>query len=336
MNEITFGIIGCGRIANRHANIINSIGKLIAVCDIDTQKADEFAKSYQAKAFYNIEELLANAKFEVAVICTPNGLHAVHSIAALNAGCHVLCEKPMAISVDDCKKMIEVAEKNNRLLFIVKQNRYNPPVVAVKKLLDENRLGKIFMADLTCLWNRDEAYYKNSWKGTKELDGGTLFTQFSHFIDLLYWYFGDVKNCSASLYNLNHKGIIDFEDCGSIILEFENGIAGSVNFSVNSYKKNMEGSLTIIAQNGTLKIGGEYLNELEYQHIKDYEIVNLPKGNLANNYGHYTGSMSNHELVYQNVVDVIINNNPIATTGFEGMKSVEIIEKIYKSAKINY
>lgn len=270
---------------------------------------------------------------DVFVICTPNGLHAAHTIAALNAGFHVLCEKPMAIASADCRKMIEAAEKNNRHLFIVKQNRFNPPVVAVKQAIDEGRLGKIYSIQLNCYWNRDEAYYQNSWKGTTDLDGGALFTQFSHFIDLLYWMFGDVKKVHALLRNYHHQGIIEFEDTGVATLEFENGIIGALNYTVNSHQKNMEGSLTIFGEKGTVKIGGEYLNELEYQNIEGYEITGLPAGNPPNNYGHYVGSMSNHKKVYENLVDVLLNKGAIATNGFEGMKTVEIIEKIYASVQ---
>jgi predicted dehydrogenase len=226
--------------------------------------------------------------------------------------------------------MIKEAERANKRLFIVKQNRYNPPIQAVKEVLDENRLGKVFSIQLNCFWNRNPEYYTQSeWKGTKNLDGGTLFTQFSHFIVLLYWLFGDVKNVEAATRNFMHDQIIDFEDAGVVIVEFYNGIIGTINYNVNSYAKNMEGSLTIFGESGTVKIGGQYLNELEYQNIKDYKITNLPAGNPPNNYGQYVGSMSNHNRVYENVIEVLVNQGIIATNGFEGLKTVEIIDKIY-------
>jgi len=186
---------------------------------------------------------------------------------------------------------------------------------------------------LNCFWNRNEDYYKNSWKGTRALDGGTLFTQFSHFIDLLYWMIGDVREAMAYSGNLGHKGMIEFEDTGCIALQFYNGCIGTINYTVNSFGKNMEGSLTIFAEKGTVKIGGQYLNELEYQKIDGYEIKDLPPGNPANNYGQYQGSMSNHDKVYANVIDVLMNGGVIATNGFEGLKTVEIIDKIYTAAK---
>lgn len=328
--ELNFSIIGCGRIARRHAAILQRYGKLVAVCDTIVDKANELAEKYGVYAYEDLHDMFTHHReTDVVVVCTPNGLHAAHSIAALKAGFHVLCEKPMAIRVDDCAQMISTADEMNKLLFIVKQNRFNPPVVAVKKVLDEGRLGKVYSFQLNCFWNRNADYYKNSWKGTKELDGGTLFTQFSHFIDLLYWMFGDVKNTHAVLKNFHHQGIIEFEDTGVVTFEFEDGIIGALNYTVNSYEKNLEGSLSIFGEKGTVKIGGQYLNELEYQNIKGYEITGLPAGNPPNNYGHYVGSMSNHDKVYENLIDVLQNGGTIATNGFEGMKTVGIIERVY-------
>ena len=331
---IQFAIIGCGRIAQRHAEHINKFGKLIAVCDVVKEKADALAKEYNATAYYDPADLLANEKnIDVVSVCSPNGLHAEHSIQSLKAGFHVLCEKPMAINVSDCGEMIKTAEQFNKRLFAIKQNRFNPPVEAVKKIIDEGRLGKIFSVQLSCFWNRNEDYYHNSWKGTKELDGGTLYTQFSHFIDLLYWMIGDVKEVEAFTGNFAHTDSIEFEDTGVVILKFQNGAIGTVNYTVNSFGKNMEGSLTIFGEKGTVKIGGQYLNELEYQNIDGYKIENLPVGNTANNYGNYQGSMSNHDKVYENLVAVLDNNASIATNAFEGLKTVEIIDKIYSKAK---
>ena len=331
---IKFAIIGCGRIAQRHAQHIKNNGVLVAVCDIVKEKADALAREYDAKSYYTIQELLAAERdIDVVAICSPNGLHAEHSILSLKAGCNVLCEKPMAITSDDCDKMMTVAKESGKQLFAIKQNRFNPPVAAVKKILDEGRLGKIFSVQLTCFWNRNEDYYSNSWKGTKDLDGGTLYTQFSHFIDLLYWMFGDVKEVGSFIGNYAHKDIIEFEDSGVAIVNFENDVIATINYSVNSYKKNMEGSLTILGEKGTVKIGGQYLNELEYQEIENYKIENLPVGNRANNYGDYQGSMSNHDKVYENVVAVLEGKETISASAFDAMKTVDIIEKIYKAAK---
>ncbi len=338
MGKLKFGLIGCGRIAQRHAEHISNVGELKAVCDIDLRKAQLLGEKYKANIYSDIDELLEHEKdIDVISICTPNGLHAEHTIKSLKAGFHVLCEKPMAISVLDAGKMIDAAEKANKRLFIVKQNRFNPPVAAVKNLIDNNKLGRIYSVHLSCFWNRNFEYYTNSdWKGTKELDGGTLFTQFSHFIDLLFYLIGDVQEVYSFNENFTHKDIIEFEDTGVAILKFYNGALGTVNYTVNSYKKNMEGSITIFGEKGTVKIGGQYLNELEYQNIEGVKIEGLPEGNPPNNYGQYVGSMSNHSEVYKNVVNVLENGGIIATNGFEGLKTVEIIDKIYRSAaKLN-
>lgn len=337
MNKLNFAIVGCGRIAERHAEQIARLATLRAVCDIVESKANQLGHKYGSKVYVNIDDLLLNEKdLDVVSICSPNGLHAEHSIKVFRNGIHVLCEKPMAISVFDCGEMIKEAERANKRLFIVKQNRYNPPVLVTKAIIDENRLGKIFSVQLNCFWNRNFEYYTQSdWKGTKNLDGGTLYTQFSHFIDLLYWLFGDVKNVEAVTRNFMHEQIIEFEDTGVAVIEFFNGIIGTINYNVNSFAQNMEGSLTIFGEMGTVKIGGQYLNELEYQNIKDYKIINLPQGNPPNNYGQYVGSMSNHNKVYENVIEVLLNQGIIATNGFEGLKTIEIIDKIYTAAKKN-
>jgi UDP-N-acetyl-2-amino-2-deoxyglucuronate dehydrogenase len=255
MKKVRFAIIGCGRIARRHAEQINKYGDLVAVCDVVRNKADALGSEFDATAFYNIDDMLASgAEIDVISICTPNGVHAAQAIKCLKAGMHVLCEKPMAITVNDCGEMIKAAEKANKRLFAIKQNRFNPPVAAVKQAIDEGRLGKLFSFQLSCFWNRREDYYKDSWKGTQDLDGGTLFTQFSHFIDLLYWIIGDVKSVHAYVSNYAHKGMIEFEDTGVVILEFYNGVIGTINYTVNSYEKNMEGSLTLFGEKGTVKL----------------------------------------------------------------------------------
>lgn len=331
MSKVAFSLIGCGRIGQRHAEHINNKGVLSAVCDINPDRANDLGKKYNANIYTSIDELLEKENdTDVISVCTPNGLHSEHTIKALRAGYHVLCEKPMAITVVDCERMINESLKFNKRLFIVKQNRFNPPVEAVKKCIDEGRMGKILSLQLSCFWNRHPGYYTESeWKGTKLLDGGTLYTQFSHFIDLLFWMFGDIKEVMGFAGNLLHQETIEFEDSGVVAVRFYNGILGTINYTVNCYQKNMEGSLTIFGEKGTIKIGGKYLNELEYQAIEDFVVDNLPEGKPPNMYGDYVGSMSNHDKVYENVVDVLNNSGIIATNGFEGLKTVEIIDKIY-------
>ena len=328
---IRFGLVGVGRIGKRHIEHIVNNGTLVAICDNHLSKTAEVEEKYGCNVYTDYAEMmLAKEEFDVLAICTPNGLHAKQTIMALRAGYHVLCEKPMALSVYDCGEMIKEAEKANRRLFIVKQNRYNPPVAEVKRLLDEKILGDIYSVQLNCFWNRNEGYYKNTWKGTKDLDGGILYTQFSHFIDLLYWMIGDIKTINAFSANQSKRTDIEFEDTTTAICKFYNGTIGTMNFTINAYGKNMEGSLTIFGSKGNVKIGGQYLNELEYQNIEGYEVKDLPQGNPANNYGQYQGSMSNHDKVYENVVDVLSNAGVIATNGYEGLKTVEIIDKIYE------
>lgn len=333
-SPVRFAIIGCGRIAQRHAEHIQKAANLVAVCDTIADRAEALANKSGARPYLCIERLLeCEPDIDVVSVCTPNGLHAEHAIKALQAGHHVLCEKPMAITVHDCGAMIRAAEQANRRLFAVKQNRFNPPVEAVKNAIDQGKLGRIYSLQLTCFWNRNEEYYTDSWRGTKALDGGTLFTQFSHFIDLLYWMIGDVKRIRAFGANFAHKGMIEFEDSGIVLLEFFCGALGTINYSVNSYKHNMEGSLTILAERGSAKIGGEYLNRLDYQEIEGFAIADLPPGNTANMYGTYRGSMSNHDKVYENVIDVLRHGGSISANAFDGFKTVEIIDRIYRQMR---
>ena len=327
--EHGFALIGCGRIGSRHAAQMVKVGKLVAVCDVDFPKAKDLAEKYGALAFESIDELLnSSAGVDVVSICTPNGLHAEHSIKALESNRHVLCEKPLSISVSDARKMIDAASQHNRKLFVVKQNRYNPPVVAVKKLLAEGKLGKIYSFQINGFWNRPKEYYTDNWRGTKHLDGGTLFTQFSHFIDLLYWFLGDVKTVKAFARNFHHP-TIEIEDTGIAILEMISGAIGTLNYTVNAFEKNMEGSFTLFGEKGTVKIGGQYLNTLEYQSIDGEKIEIEASGNESNHYGFYQGTMSNHDKVYENLIEALQNNNHDFASAQDGLKTVEIIEKIY-------
>ncbi len=326
--KYSFGIVGCGRIARRHAEQIIKVGKLVAACDIDKQALHEMTEEFDCTGYASIELLLLQEpEIDIICICTPNGLHAQQAIASLKAGKHVLVEKPLALYSDDARQMIAEANKASRKLFVVKQNRYNPPVVAVKKLLNEDKLGNILSFQINCFWNRPQAYYTSAWKGTRELDGGVLYTQFSHFIDLLFWFLGEVKDVKSLSKNFIHP-TIEIEDCGVVLLEMLGGAIGTINYTTNSYQKNMEGSITLFGEKGTVKIGGQYLNELEYQCM-DEEIFALPVGKPANLYGFYQGSMSNHDKIYENLIMAIANDHHEFANGEDGLKTVEIIEKIY-------
>lgn len=330
--DIQFAIVGCGKIATRHAENIRRVGKLIAVCDIIPEKANQLSNQFNARAYYSIEDLLVKETgVDVISICTPNGLHALHSIRSLEAGKHVLCEKPMCLTTTEAIAMKKAALASGRKFFVVKQNRYNPPVIAVKELIASNKLGRILSLQVNGFWNRDKNYFENTWKGTRKLDGGILFTQFSHFIDLAWWLAGDIKTVKAIRKNLLLKDSIETEDNCVVIAEFVNGAVGSFHFSINAFEKNMEGSVTVIAEKGTIKIGGEYLNVLEYQRVAGLKPIQTPKGNLPNDYGFYQGSMSNHDKVYDNLVAALGNPDHAYAGAEDGLKTVEIIEKIYAS-----
>jgi len=329
-----FAIIGCGHIARRHAAQIATYGVLQAVCDTVTSRARELAAKYEARPYFSVEELLATEKPDVVSVCTPNGLHAEHAIKALEAGCHVLCEKPMCISRESGLRMMAAAEKAGKKLYVVKQNRYNPPVEAIKKLLEEGKLGRIHSFQVNCFWNRPVAYYTDSWHGTRELDGGILFTQFSHFIDLLYWLLGDVESAQGTRSNFIHGDAIDFEDTGVALLRLASGAIGTLQYTVNSHQRNMEGSVTIFGDRGTVKIGGQYLNNIDFFAVQDETAPILPAGQSSNNYGFYEGSMSNHDKVYYHLIQALDNPGYRFVEAGEALKTVEIIEKIYTSSPL--
>lgn len=333
-SSLRFGLIGCGRIGSRHAQIMQDHGKLVAVCDINPQKAADFALRFGAEAFTSHSEMLKawEDRMDVVVVCSPNGLHALHATDSLKAGFHVLCEKPMAFTRKEANSMIATAAEQQRHLWVVKQNRFNPPVLAVKQLLNEGRLGKIFNIQLNCFWNRPSEYYQDSWKGTLALDGGTLYTQFSHFIDLLIWFFGPLEPLDVQLANFHHQGEIEFEDTGIVTGKFRNGILASIHYTVNAYRQNMEGSITIFGEKGTIKIGGQYLNELDYQQLEGPAIEGLPPGNPPNQYGNYVGSMSNHPLVYEGLLNVLRGKGKMINSLEDAALTVEAIEKIYRKS----
>jgi len=333
---IRFGIIGCGYIGNRHAKHITEHpdAKLVAVYDIDNRISEDFANNYKTKQSEALSELLQHTEIDIVSVCTPNGNHFQSALAALEAGKHVIIEKPMTLKRKHAEGLVNAALHNNKQIFVVKQNRFNPPVQAVKKLLDEGKLGQIYYVVVNCYWNRNKEYYQSSkWKGTKELDGGTLFTQFSHFIDISYYLFGDVENINGITKNTAHDGLIEFEDTGSFTYTYLNGALGSLNYTTASFEQNMEGSITVFAENATIKIGGKYLNTLEYQKTAGFDISDLPASGPANDYGFYKGSMSNHDKMIANVIDVLNGRNQIMTNALDGIKVVDIIERMYKAAK---
>ncbi len=331
-NKIKFAVIGCGHIGKRHAEMINrnEESELVALIDVK-DKSILGIENYHVPLFKDLGDFLTSGiEVDVINVATPNGFHAEQGMQILEAGKHLVVEKPMSLTKQDAEKLIFKGLQKHKQVFCVMQNRYSPPSVWLKELLESGKLGKIFMVQVNCYWNRDERYYKpESWHGKKDLDGGTLFTQFSHFIDLMYWYFGDITNIQAKFADFNHANLTDFEDSGFVSFDFVNGGMGSLNYSTSIWNKNLESSITIIAENGSLKVGGQYMNEVEYCHIKDYEMPELAPTNPGNDYGAYKGSAANHHYIIENVVDVLKGRAAITTNALEGLKVVDIIERIY-------
>lgn len=332
MTKIKFGVIGQGHIGKRHAEMVrrNPNCELVAVCDV-APKEKLGLDTLQEKFYNSVDELLKNhPDIDVINVCTPNGLHATHSLKALEANKHVVVEKPMALSKADCEKIIYKALDQSKTVFCVMQNRYSPPSVWLKEMITNKTLGDIYMVQLNCYWNRDERYYKaGGWKGTQDLDGGTLFTQFSHWIDIMYWLFGDIKNIQAKFADFNHQNSTAFEDSGFVSFDFVNGGMGSINYSTAVWDKNLESSLTIVGSKGSIKVGGQYMDQVDVCNIKDYVMPTLAETNPANDYGAYKGSANNHHNVIENVVDTITGKTKITTNALEGLKVVDIIERIY-------
>lgn len=332
-DPIRFAIVGFGYIGRRHAETIlnNPNAELVSICEIETEKNFE-GLSDEIHLFNDLEQMMKESpEFDVLCVATPNGFHAEHALMGLAHQKHVIIEKPMALKKEDGEKIVLKSKQVAKEVFCVMQNRYSPPAEWLKKIVSDGVLGKIFMVDINCYWNRDSRYYLNSaWKGTGDLDGGTLFTQFSHFVDLMYWVFGDVKDLQARFKDFNHSELTDFEDSGIISFEFVNGGMGSLSYSSAIWDKNMESSITVIAEYGTIKIGGQYMNKVEYCHIKDYTMPELEASAPPNDYGTHQGSASNHHHFYNNVIGALKSNEAITTNALDGLKVVEIIESIYE------
>ena len=331
--KIRFAVVGCGHIGKRHAEMVvrDPGAELVALCDI-RPKEELGIEAYPVAFFSDMTSLLQSGlDIDVINICVPNGLHAELAILAIESGHHVVIEKPMALQVQDAERVLQTSLKYQKEVFCVMQNRYSPPSVWIKQMIDSGRLGKIYLVQLNCFWNRDERYYKlGGWHGDACLDGGTLFTQFSHFIDIMYWLFGDIQHIQARFADFNHQQLTDFEDSGLVTFEFVNGGMGCLNYSTAVWNKNMESSMLIVAENGSVKIGGQYMNEVEYCHIKDYEMPELAPTNPGNDYGPYKGSAQNHNFVIRNVVEVLQHTGAQnTTTALEGLKIVDIIRRIY-------
>ncbi len=333
--KIKFAVSGFGHIGRRHATIINeySDSELVAVIDTNPKAKEHELFPAGVPFFTSIEEFFASGiKADVVNVAAPNGFHCPHAIMALENGCNVVIEKPMGLSKADCENVIFKALNVSKQVFVVKQNRYSPPSQWMKKVVSGKTIGEVLMVQVNCYWNRDDRYYKaGGWKGTLDLDGGTLFTQFSHFIDIMYWVFGDIKNIKAIFKDFNHANSTEFEDSGVVNFEFVNGGMGAINFSTSVWDKNMESSITVVGTKGSFKVGGQYMNEIEYCHIENYVMPELPPTNPPNDYGPFKGSAANHHYVIENVVKTLNGEDTITANALEGLKVVDIIERIYES-----
>jgi len=332
LDKIKFAVVGLGSIGKRHIAVLDAEpnAEIVAICDTDENKCIELSGLYGGLKWYNdFDTMLGEVQADVVNIVTPHALHKSMSIAASKKGFNVLVEKPMALSVEDCNEMNIAAQKSGVKLWVVKQNRHNVPVRLAKEAIAAGRLGKIFMIKCDILWNRYQGYYDDSpWRGILKEEGGALFTQASHFIDLLIWWCGDIVSVKGHMETQNHS--IETEDSGCAIMKFSSGTIGSLVWTTCVYNKNYEGSITIIGERGTIKIGGKYLNKIEYWDVEGFPLdENIEYTDLPNAYGKYQGTSSNHDKVISDLINELRTGNGTMVDGFEGVKTIDAIEKIY-------
>lgn len=335
MKKLKVAVIGLGRIYPRHIDdSINQLNELelVAVCDIDKKLAQKVGKKYQVQAFNDYKEMIKNTKVDIISICTPNATHYDIGLYLAKQNIHTIMEKPLAINYEKTKKLIEAYEASKATLFPVLQVRYNPAVIALKQYVDQGFLGKIFSANLIIRWCRPQEYFNESpWKGTKKIDGGTLLTQGIHYIDVMQY----VMGCVDSLYAITdlkaHK--IEVEDMANAILNFKSGARANLEFTVNTYPKNLECSLTVLGEYGTVKIGGNAMNEIDIWEVKNTPKPVIPRGLEPNVYanGMYIGSCPNHIMIYKNLVNVLIEGKKSYIEAKDALESIKIIDYIKKS-----
>ncbi len=332
-HKIKFAVVGCGHIGKRHANMIsrNPEAELVGIVDVRSKQELELGE-IDVPVFTSMEALFqSDIEVDVINVCTANGLHAEHAMYALSNNKHVVVEKPLGLHTDNCKAVISKSEEVGRHVFCVMQNRFSPPSVWIKNVIDNKLLGDIYMVQLNCFWNRDDRYYKKGgWKGTIEMDGGTLFTQFSHFIDMMYWLFGDITDIKGKFHNYRHQDSTEFEDSGIINFSFINGGLGSFNYSTAVWDKNIESTITIIGSKGSVKLGGQYMEEVQHCHIDNYEMPELPKLSTKHDYGDYKGAAANHHFIIENVIDTLNGKTEMSINVEDGLKVVDIIERMYE------
>ena len=333
MKTVKIGLIGCGRISKNHLDAVSQIpeAEFVAVCDLVEEKMQAVAENYGIKNIYtNYQEMLEKENLNLVSICTPSGLHPQMGIEVANHKINVLTEKPMATNIESADALIRACDQNKVKLFVVKQNRLNATMQLLKRAIDKGRFGRIYLAESNVFWQRPQSYYDaEKWRGTWEFDGGAFMNQASHYVDALYWLLGNVDSVMA--YTATMARRIEAEDTGCAILHFRNGIIATINVTMLTYPKNFEGSITIIGEKGTVKIGGVAVNKIEKWEFEDYDdddrIAQDANYQPPNVYGF------GHNPYYRNVIDVLLGKDVPSTDGRDGRKSVEIIQAIYRSAK---
>jgi UDP-N-acetyl-2-amino-2-deoxyglucuronate dehydrogenase len=329
---VRVGLVGCGRISGSHVASIDKIDglRLVAVADVEIDRANALAEGRGIPAFRTVEELVGGAECDVVTVCTPSGLHPAHGIVAARAGRHVIVEKPMAISLADADALVQACDAAGVHLFVVKQNRLNPPVQLLRRAVDKGRFGRIYLANTTVRWTRPQEYYDAApWRGTWEFDGGAIMNQASHYVDLIQWLVGPVESVVAKTATLARQ--IETEDTGIAALRFRSGALGVIEVTVLTYPRNLEGSITILGEKGAVKIGGTAVNRVEHWQFADYDdddkLVDAANTSPPTVYGF------GHEGYYRNVLAVLRGEAKPGTDGREGRKSLELILGIYESAK---
>ncbi|MGJ0363784.1 Gfo/Idh/MocA family protein [Arcobacter cryaerophilus gv. pseudocryaerophilus] len=330
---LKFALVGCGRISKRHSELLglNQIknASLVAVCDIDEEKAKKIGKQFNIPYYTDMDEMMSKEPIDVVSVLTESGNHAKHVINLAKYGKHIVVEKPMALTLNDADNMIQACAENECKLFVVKQNRFNVPVVKLREAMDEKRFGKLVLGTIRVRWCRDEDYYKQaSWRGTWAMDGGVLTNQASHHIDLLEYMMGDVESVFAK--STTALVNIEAEDTAIVTLKFNNGALGIIEATTAVRPKDLEGSISILGETGTVEIGGFAVNKMlhwNFTHKKDEddEIMEKYSVNPPNVYGF------GHQAYYEHVIDSIINNKQQLVDGLVGRKSLELISAIYES-----
>src|SRR5690349_10545392 len=330
--EFKVALVGCGRISRNHFEALRKIEglTLTAVCDIVPDRAHSAADQEGVEAFTAYDELLQRADCDVVSVCTPSGLHPSQGAMAARAGKHVITEKPMAITLSQADELVHACDEAGVFLFVVKQNRLNPPIQLLRRAVDKGRFGRIFLANTTVRWQRPQEYYDAApWRGTWEFDGGAIMNQASHYVDLIQWLVGPVESVMAKTATQARR--IEAEDSGVAILKFRSGALGVIEVNVLAYPKNLEGSITILGEKGSVKIGGTAVNRVETWLFADYDdddkLVETVATNPPSVYGY------GHEGYYRNVLAVLHGEAKAETDGRAGRKSLELILGIYESAK---